>query len=150
MADKWRDARIARGLCGRCGVRPPLEGVKYCAECKARCAREARVTRATHDETLKASDRLRAYRRKVAVIERYGGKCACCGETEPAFLAIDHINGQGNAHRREMGNRGGQSFYLWLKREGYPEGYRVLCHNCNMARSILGICPHRRLRVANG
>src|SRR4028118_728768 len=29
---------------------------------------------------------------KANIINVYGGKCACCGEKEPQFLALDHIN----------------------------------------------------------
>jgi len=39
----------------------------------------------------------------------------------------------------------GRSFYLWLKRHGYPaDEFRVLCHNCNAARGYYGYCPHER------
>jgi hypothetical protein len=29
-----------------------------------------------------------------------------------------------------------------LARNGFPDGYRVLCHNCNMALGQYGYCPH--------
>jgi hypothetical protein len=28
--------------------------------------------------------------------------------------------------------------YLWLKREGFPAGFRVLCFNCNHAAHVNG------------
>ncbi len=28
--------------------------------------------------------------------------------------------------------------------EGYPTGFRVLCHNCNCALAYYGSCPHER------
>jgi hypothetical protein len=32
---------------------------------------------------------------------------------------------------------------LWLKRNNFPSGYRVLCMNCNHGRKRNGgICPH--------
>jgi hypothetical protein len=34
--------------------------------------------------------------------------------------------------------------YLWLKRNNYPTGFRVLCHNCNLAIGFYGYCPHHR------
>src|SRR6266852_8334175 len=43
------------------------------------------------------------------VLAAYGGKCVCCGETEDSFLSIDHIDGDGNKHRRELGKNGHQS-----------------------------------------
>ena len=31
----------------------------------------------------------------------------------------------------------------WLKRNDYPPGFQVLCHNCNWAKHALGRCPHQ-------
>lgn len=78
----------------------------------------------------------------------YGGKCQCCGEKHWQFLVIDHIDGGGRKHRLEIGNgvekRGtGAGMYLWLKRQGYPAGFQVLCANCNMAKERQTGCPHR-------
>jgi len=81
---------------------------------------------------------------KIDAISRYGGKCYCCGESFYLFLAIDHINGLGNDERRKSGFNGGVAFYRWLKRRGWPDGYQVACHNCNMGRHLNGgICPHQ-------
>ena len=71
-----------------------------------------------------------------------GLRCACCGEEEVAFLALDHIEGGGNKHRKEIGV---SSIFGYLKARGYPKGYQVLCHNCNMAKGFNGICPHKKL-----
>lgn len=98
-------------------------------------------------------DRARAngkrYREKLKkdVLEGYGGKnpqCACCGEDNPIFLTIDHIHEGGGKHRKEINKRGGIEFYCWLRRNGYPKGFQVLCFNCNCGRSLNnGICPHK-------
>ena len=69
--------------------------------------------------------------------------CACCNEKVQQFLTIDHIDGGGNKHRKLIGIAGGHNFYYWLKRNNYPEGYQVLCMNCNHAKGIFGICPHQ-------
>ncbi len=78
---------------------------------------------------------------KLEVFSHYGTTCACCGESRQEFLAIDHINGGGRQHSLEIG-KSGTGFYSWLKQQGYPEGYRVLCHNCNMSWGFFGYCPH--------
>lgn len=70
-------------------------------------------------------------------------ECACCGETQPEFLSIDHVNGGGNQHRKSFN----LPIYKLLKKEGLPEGYRVLCHNCNQAIGYHGYCPHERARA---
>lgn len=87
------------------------------------------------------------YRLQDAAINAYGGyRCACCGETEPLFLTLDHINNDGGKFRRESGFlHHGAKFYKWLKDNGYPSGYQVLCSNCNHGKSRNnGVCPHQR------
>jgi hypothetical protein len=69
-------------------------------------------------------------------------KCSCCGETIFDFLTIDHIKGNGTLHREKVGR--GTQFFYWLKRNNFPEGYKVLCYNCNCAKGHLGFCPHER------
>lgn len=93
-----------------------------------------------------AREKRRVYNTKYAekkrqdALQAYGGVCECCGETEIGFLCIDHINGGGNQHRREIGT---QNIYPWLRRNHYPPGFRVLCHSCNLGRAFNGgVCPH--------
>lgn len=101
-----------------------------------------RTYKRTNAEELLERNRRARRKRRAEVIARYGGKCACCGEDHLEFLAIDHVNGGGTAHRREVGK--GDVFYKWLKAAGYPtEGYRVLCHNCNLSLGFYGYCPHQ-------
>jgi hypothetical protein len=66
-------------------------------------------------------------------------ECNCCGEKEYKFLALDHINGDGNKHRKLIG-RGG--LYQWIRNNKYPQGFQILCHNCNFAKGHYGKCPH--------
>jgi hypothetical protein len=88
------------------------------------------------------------HRRREVAIAHYGGKCACCGETMLEFLAIDHVNGGGDKQRLEVGS--GSLFVNWLINHNFPEGYQVLCHNCNQAKGYYGQCPHERIfRVVN-
>ena len=90
------------------------------------------------------------------VIMAYGGyKCACCGETEPKFLSIDHVFNDGAAHRRALGykgnGKGASSRTLkWLKEHGFPAGYQMLCMNCNFGKARNGgVCPHKSAPQAN-
>jgi hypothetical protein len=78
------------------------------------------------------------------VVRHYGGKCQCCGESEIVFLAIDHIEGGGHNHRKELGFSG-MRFYFWVRKNGYPKNLRILCHNCNQATSWGRKCPHELL-----
>jgi hypothetical protein len=80
---------------------------------------------------------------KLEVMSKYGTVCSCCSEAELDFLAVDHIDGGGNDHRKIAGS--GTRFYAWLRREGYPEGFQVLCHNCNFSKHVNGgTCAHNR------
>lgn len=86
--------------------------------------------------------RLGAFRLRKLALSRYGEICQCCGEHRNEFLAIDHLNGCSKELRKIQG--GGTSLYRWLKRNGFPDGYQVLCHNCNMAKGLYGLCPHKK------
>lgn len=93
------------------------------------------------------ADVMRRYREtKAQVFEAYGGaRCACCGDDHLEFLSIDHINGDGAQHRRQMTNGRSRVYgniYGWLKTNGFPPGFRVLCMNCNFSLGKHGYCPH--------
>ena len=86
----------------------------------------------------------RAQKQKLICLVHYGGnppRCACCGETMIEFLSIDHINGGGTQHFKRI-HAFGQGFYCWLIKKEFPEGYRVLCMNCNFSLGHYGYCPH--------
>jgi hypothetical protein len=86
-----------------------------------------------------------AWRRKLKIetFVRYGGfVCACCGENNEAFLQLDHINGGGCEHRKNVTGGGGTQLYTHLRDNNWPEGYQVLCANCNWGKRFLGVCPH--------
>ena len=77
---------------------------------------------------------------RIEVLTHYSkGKprCACCKLSTLEFLGIDHIKGGGRKHKQKV-----RHLYVWLKRKGYPKGFRVLCHNCNQSLGAYGYCPH--------
>lgn len=80
---------------------------------------------------------------KKETLEAYGNKCVCCGETEPIFLNLDHINNDGKQHRKKLQTT--LSLQVWLKKNNWPKGIiQILCFNCNLGRQINGgICPHK-------
>ena len=87
---------------------------------------------------------------KAQVRLHYGGQCACCGEREPLFLEMDHINNDGSHHRRIIGQSASQ-LYRWLEKNNWPQKeFQLLCCNCNRGRSRNhGICPHKIKAIAN-
>lgn len=81
---------------------------------------------------------------KRKIVEHYtDGKncCNCCGEDIFEFLTIDHINNDGAKHREEIGT----NILTDLIHRNFPEGFQILCMNCNMAKETNGFCPHKKL-----
>jgi hypothetical protein len=115
---------------------------KQCPDCKEKGRRNAERWRERlgADEVSRRQNDYRRERR-LRVINHYGGKCVCCGETTFEFLCMDHTYGGGTEHRKEVP---GKSIIKWLEENGYPEDFQVLCHNCNQAQAFYDVCPHKR------
>lgn len=136
-------------LCSKCGINKPEDDRKVCTTCNEK--HKTWIEDSGYRERQRLLAKEERKRRKLRIINHYGGKCACCGEHEPIFLCMDHINGGGNEHRRQIKNaknRCGSSstqFYKWIEKHNYPGILQVLCHNCNAAKEINnGVCPHRQ------
>jgi hypothetical protein len=103
---------------------------------------------ASHREEIRQASLEYARALKHEVITAYGGKCACpnCPEALIDFLCIDHINGNGASHRKQLG---GKRLYRWLKQNGFPQdNFQLLCWNCNKMKGTgsLDNCPHNNLK----
>ena len=116
-----------------------------CDSCKEAASKKLRDWRAKNPDNPKYRKRWYDKLRKE-VLDHYGAQCACCGEKRFQFLALDHKNGDGNKHRKELGSK---SMYAWAKSNDYPEMFQVLCHCCNMAKGFYGACPHESERTAD-
>lgn len=164
-----RDYMITgRKTCPKCGVDMPLSEFRklrnhggklyfsYCNSCHRESCRSSRLRNpnmvressrrqyAKHSEAINARGRARNARIRDEVYSAYGDACACCGETNRAFFTIDHIDGSGADHKREIG-RG--SLYPWLRRNGFPkDNFQILCFNCNCAKGFREVCPHEIAR----
>jgi len=73
-------------------------------------------------------------------------KCACCGENRFEFLTIDHIDGEGVRYGKGKKLKTSYQFYNWLIKSDFPDGYQVLCYNCNSSLGHYGYCPHEMER----
>ncbi len=69
------------------------------------------------------------YKLKAEVYSHYGMSCRSCGFSDPRALSIDHINGGGGEHCRQIGGSG-KTFYRWLRNNSFPDDFQVLCMNC--------------------
>lgn len=159
----WRELAVKRGICSSCGREPAKDGCVQCVKCIQRSSKTTKLfrqkmktaglcTRCGINILKSTTFCLECLQKqhannlalKLEVFTTYGGcKCSCsgCNTSHHAFLGIDHIDGGGKIHREKVG--GGSRFYVWLKKNKYPAGFRVLCHNCNLGRQINGgICPH--------
>lgn len=133
--DKEYKAKIrkefrVKGLCIDCPKSSPKPAIKGTLRC-AKCIEQISVNAASWYS-----------RTKLEVITYYGGVCECCGESNIKFLTMDHIDESGAEHRRI--DRSAITLYRWLKRHNFPNGFQVLCFNCNCGKSCNGgICPHK-------
>jgi len=89
---------------------------------------------AKHSEYAKQRSRQILATVKLETMAAYCGgipKCALCDEDDIDYLCLDHENGDGAQHRRTANVAKGR-IYSWCKKNNFPSGLRVLCHNCNM------------------
>lgn len=126
--------------------------IKYCRKCKIQLDKDNWKSSAAKRKDyickpcLAIQHNIQKQILKQKVIDEYGGKCTCCGEDNSIFLSIDHIDDSGSKHRKSLSlcNPTGNTFYRWLRKQGYPkENYQLLCFNCNFAKHVLGKCPHQ-------
>ena len=91
-----------------------------CINCRCEYAKKRYLE---NKERIKALDKKERGKLNNDVINGYGGKCACCGETRKEYLSIDHKDGGGNKQKREIGVRNSTGLYRWLIQNNYPEGF---------------------------
>lgn len=95
----------------------------------------------SHDQRTWSAENLarKKIRLKERVLGYYGGECVCCHESAACFLILVGSN-------EEVGkpDKSFDSFLRRLARLGFPDGYTVICYNCN-AGSRWGVCPHQTI-----
>ena len=100
--------------------------------------RESALVRAGIAASRTRNRALRA-RYRSDVVNAYGGRCTCCGESESTFLTLEHKNRDGSQHRVLRGD----GVWLDVIRLGFPERFTILCMNCNWAERHGQPCPHK-------
>lgn len=149
---------VADGLkrCNKCLKPFPLDDFvvdgderKSCSTCRARSREEKNRWVASwsteRKQTYEAKRKQNRILRKKVVIDGYGGKCACCGESHIEFLTIDHPERNGY-HDRKVNGNWSSTLYRKLIKQGFPPTFRCLCFNCNWSMGIYGYCPHEKDR----
>ena len=92
--------------------------------------------RLSHKKEISLRNREANQKLKAEVLEHYGKECNYCGITDIRALQVDHINDNGADERRKLGltTFAGVIFYRWLRKQGWPDGYQILCANCNVIK----------------
>lgn len=156
VVPEYRENKYKEFVCSQCNSAKPHKAKGLCLSCyRVQLYKDHPEKQRTYSReyyrSLTPNGKKHVYeghqsqnrRLRKEVLNAYGGKCACCGENASEFLAIDHVNGGGGKHRKEVGGAGGSHFYAWLKHQGFPQDeFRLLCHNCNFSRGKYGYCPH--------
>lgn len=167
--ENYRLKEIGQKRCGTCEQVKPLTEFNcrnkvrnwwktWCRDCesahfKVHYQKHASAMR----ERGKAYYRTHYLKYRDLIFQVLGNVCACCGEDEPLFLTVDHINGDGKHQKTKTGQRwGGWSVWRTIRAEAEPKKrFRILCFNCNCGRerSADKVCPHqsqeRKLRVVS-
>lgn len=152
---------IRNNMCITCGKKQPPIGLYTCDDCSNRATASTLKRYNTNKSNNvcpmcggELSDRFRCntchtnhlknsikqwhiLRRKV--LAHYGNQCMCCGEKTYEFLEIDHINGGGEKHRKEIGSH----IVEWAIKNNFPANLRILCANCNRSLGKFGVCSHK-------
>lgn len=151
-----------RHECSQCGYRRGAdwreankERLREISDAAQRRYREKCL--ATEPDQYRAQEaaRQRAYIESVkdCVYTALGGyRCNCCGETQPMFLSIDHVNNDGYKMRKTGAQKSGAGIYshIWqqFKKTGtWPKSeFQVLCMNCQHGKARNGgVCPHNHI-----
>lgn len=142
--DKYH-ADLLRSVCRSCGIKESR--YQYRKNRKRRIASSKKWAKENHEKFL-LYNRTRRAKLRDRIIEGYGAKCRCCGETIKEFLTIEHPMKDGKQHRKQCG--GGVSVYVDLIRRKFPPPYFLLCCNCNYSERYGRACPHKALAQASG
>jgi hypothetical protein len=89
--------------------------------------------RAADPEKYRKQSRDAKARLKSRLLQFYGSTCAVCGFADARALTLDHVNGNGNAERKRIGERG---VYQRALETYLPDEYRTLCMNCQFIQRV--------------
>ena len=128
--------------CPKCGVKYSIENTTKDSKrwnglrwlCRS-CTSTYRKPYRNKERDRKALYRYRRYI-KLEVLKHYGSTCKVCGEANTKILTLDHINNNGAQHRRDIAkkSKGGIDMWMWVYRNKFPEGFQILCYNCNCGK----------------
>lgn len=94
-----------------------------------------------HKEQIDAYSEELRWKRKCQAVDILGGICIGCGNSDARVLQFDHINGNGNKHRQEIGLSGGSASSRWVLNnpEEAKSTLQLLCANCHALKTGYGV-----------
>jgi len=104
-----------------------------CKECRKLLAQQDYQEHKTQRNAQRVESNLLV---KIEVLTHYSRdklSCVLCGYGDIRALSINHIEGGGTQHRKNLGCL---NLYRWLRNQDYPEGYQTLCMNCQYIKRL--------------
>jgi uncharacterized protein (DUF3820 family) len=137
---RWMERGRSRARCGLCARE--RAGVSY--KRRRSSILENKKKRYDSDpEKAKMEAKRNRFNAKMKAFRAYSEgepRCVTCGDTEVSHLSLDHIHNDGRDHRKMIGK--GRRIYHWVSKHGFPEGFQVLCHNCNRLKYYMTVASN--------
>lgn len=154
--------KVHHYICDSCTIKTAMDWnkthIEQTRESNRKYGNKHRVERMKHSKEYYKENREKCITRvsernlqiKTEVLKHYSPKLKCVGYDNQLgcpfncddirCLSMDHIAGGGTQHRIALSGGknpkgvGGSTLYRYLKKEGYPNGYQVLCMNCQFIK----------------
>ena len=101
----------------------------YLREWRKRNPERTKLYKQKHYAVMNKNRRKLQKELREKIINLLGGECSQCGFADERALQIDHVNGGGNKHRKQLGT--GAKFYRGILSNIDSGEYQILCANCN-------------------
>lgn len=145
----FRQIELALNIvtCLGCSIefKPDIHNKKYCSK---DCEESNTVIK--NNKNKRQKNNQKDNRREL--LEYYSNgflRCACCYDEKYNELQLDHINGDGKQHRKELGGNSFNVLYSWVVKNNYPPIFQLLCSYCNRAKFDNLECPYKDNRCAH-
>lgn len=140
------------GLCPICGDQPAVPG-ENCNFCRRQgtlvttlrrtrlrkygfciACGDAPASQHSLCEPCRSKRKSHYQKQREVLLQRYGGRCVRCDESDQNVLELDHINNDGSMHRNQIGS-GPQAVFYWAVANNFPDTIQLLCGNCHVAKT---------------
>jgi len=138
------DALLKTATCSTCG--PVSIRTKGCYKSGKTAWRCASASNPHNIDPTQLGYKFTYIEAKSKILDHYGRECSWCGENDDMVLTIDHVENDGNKHRKQAS--GPMRVLLQILKAikfGQAHKFQVLCANCNLAKvKNDGVLPEHR------